>query len=161
MLMANSVEGRFPFLDRHVAALAESLPPSYKLRVLDEKHVLKRAARGIVPAAVLERKKQPYRAPDALSFAEPGIEWIDEVASEAALAQAGVFAPQAARQLLAKCRAQAGKGQFSNADNMAIVGLLSTQLVYDQFIRQRPTPDADVPLRTLVDRVADARLTSR
>ena len=28
MLMANSVEGRFPFLDRQVAALAESLPPS-------------------------------------------------------------------------------------------------------------------------------------
>ena len=114
--------------------------------MLDEKHVLKRAARGIVPEAVLARKKQPYRAPDALSFAEPGIEWIDEVASDAALAEAGVFAPHAARQLLAKCRAQAAKGQFSNADNMAIVGLLSTQLVYDQFIRQRPTPDADVPV---------------
>ena len=44
MLMANSVEGRFPFLDRRVVALAESLPAAYKLRVLDEKHVLK--ARG-------------------------------------------------------------------------------------------------------------------
>src|SRR5215203_3239622 len=64
MLMANSVEGRFPFLDRRVAALAESLPAAYKLKVLDEKHVLKRAAASLVPAAILERKKQPYRAPD-------------------------------------------------------------------------------------------------
>ena len=37
MLMVNSVEGRFPFLDPDGAALADSLPPAYKLRVLDEK----------------------------------------------------------------------------------------------------------------------------
>ncbi|MFO0670516.1 MAG: asparagine synthase-related protein [Polyangiaceae bacterium] len=48
MLMAHSVEGRFPFLDVNVAALAASLPPAYKLKVLDEKHVLKRAARNLV-----------------------------------------------------------------------------------------------------------------
>ena len=160
MLMANSVEGRFPFLDRNVARLAESLPPGYKLRVLDEKHVLKRAARGVVPEDVLARKKQPYRAPDALSFAEPGIEWIDEVAGDRALAEAGVFSPVAARQLLAKCRTQAARGQFSNADNMAIVGILSTQLVHDQFIRRRPAVAA-VALRTLVDRVAEPTLTPR
>ncbi len=52
MLMANSVEGRFPFLDRQVAALAESLPPAFKLKVLDEKHVLKRAARDLVPESI-------------------------------------------------------------------------------------------------------------
>src|SRR6185295_2651420 len=65
MLMAHAVEGRFPFLDPQVAALADSLPAAYKLRVLDEKHVLKRAARDLVPEAILRRKKQPYRAPDA------------------------------------------------------------------------------------------------
>jgi asparagine synthase (glutamine-hydrolysing) len=157
MLMANSVEGRFPFLDRRVAALAESLPASYKLRVLDEKHVLKRAARGLVPEEVLARTKQPYRAPDALSFAGEGIEWIDVVASEKAIAEAGVFAPVAARQLLAKCRALAARGQFSNADNMAVVGILSTQLVHDQFIRRRPDGGPDVGVRTVVDRVTEPR----
>ncbi len=97
MLMANSVEGRFPFLDRNVAALAESLPPAYKLRVLDEKHVLKRAAAALVPASILARKKQPYRAPDALSFAsDEAREWIDEVASTRALTEAGVFSAAAA-----------------------------------------------------------------
>ena len=72
MLMAHSVEGRFPFLDADVMAAGQSLPDEHKLRVLDEKHVLKRDRRaGLIPAAIAARKKQPYRAPDALSFVGP------------------------------------------------------------------------------------------
>jgi asparagine synthase (glutamine-hydrolysing) len=155
MLMANSVEGRFPFLDRNVTALADSLPASYKLRVLDEKHVLKRAAHDLVPAAILDRKKQPYRAPDALSFADPAAqEWIESVASEPALQEAGIFSPPAARRLIDKCRQQAAVGQFSNADNMAVVGILSTQLVHHQFVARRPDASAPPVVRTVVDRLA-------
>jgi asparagine synthase (glutamine-hydrolysing) len=155
MLMANSVEGRFPFLDREVAELAESLPPEYKLRVLDEKHVLKRAARGIVLPTVLERKKQPYRAPDALSFArDEARDWIDEVVSERALLDAGVFNPAAASAVVAKCRARAGAGQFSNADNMAAVGILSTQLVHYHFMRRSSRAGLPAVIRTVVDRLA-------
>jgi asparagine synthase (glutamine-hydrolysing) len=154
MLMAHSVEGRFPFLDRHVGALAESLPASYKLRALDEKHVLKRAANDLVPATIRQRPKQPYRAPDALSFATPAAaEWINEVASEQAFADTGVFAPSAARQLIDKCLARAGAGQFSNTDNMGLVGVLSTQLVHHFFIRHRPEAVVPPDIRTLVDRV--------
>ena len=155
MLMAHSVEGRFPFLDRRVAALAESLPAKYKLKVLDEKHVLKQAARGIVPDEILARPKQPYRAPDALSFAEPdAAAWMGDVASDAAIAGAGCFDPAAVTRLLAKCRERAAGGQFSNADNMGVAGVLSTQLVFDQFIRRRPQADAPPVIRTVVDRVA-------
>jgi asparagine synthase (glutamine-hydrolysing) len=154
MLMAHSVEGRFPFLDRNVARLAESLPPEYKLRVLDEKHVLKRVASSMLPSTIVKRTKQPYRAPDALSFAErQATDWIEAVADEASLVGAGVFRPGAARQLIAKCRTRSAEGQFSNGDNMAVVGMLSTQLVYDQFIRRRPQPSTLVPLATVVDRV--------
>jgi asparagine synthase (glutamine-hydrolysing) len=154
MLMANSVEGRFPFLDRRVAALADSLPPAYKLRVLDEKHVLKRAANGLVPQAILDRKKQPYRAPDALSFASPEAgDWIEDVASLKSLQDAGVFVPAAARQLIDKCRARASEGQFSNIDNMAVVGVLSTQLLHSQFVRHRPAAAPPRTIRTIVERV--------
>jgi asparagine synthase (glutamine-hydrolysing) len=160
MLMAHSVEGRFPFLDRRVAALAESLPPAYKLRVLDEKHVLKRVAEGLVPDAILKRKKQPYRAPDALAFASPAASpWMDDVASTRMLAEAGVFGPGAARQLIEKCRAKAEAGQFSNADNMALVGILSTQLVYRQLL-ERPAESRRVRLTTLVDRVASPAVSN-
>jgi asparagine synthase (glutamine-hydrolysing) len=156
MLMANSVEGRFPFLDREVAALAESLPAAYKLRVLDEKHVLKRAAKGLVPASILARKKQPYRAPDALSFAcADAQEWIGEIASPQRLEETGAFNPTAAAALIAKCTARAAAGQFSNADNMAVVGVLSTQLVDHHFVRSRPSAAVPRAIRTVVDRTAE------
>jgi asparagine synthase (glutamine-hydrolysing) len=159
MLMANSIEGRFPFLDREVVALADSLPAAYKLRVLDEKHVVKRAARGLVADAILARKKQPYRAPDALSFAGPERpEYVDALLSERAVAEAGVFEPRAIAQLWSKCKARVSDGQFSNADNMALVGALSTQLVHHHFIRSRPRGERPVDLRTDVDCRATPRI---
>jgi asparagine synthase (glutamine-hydrolysing) len=152
MLMGHSVEGRFPFLDKDVIALADSLPASYKLRVLDEKHVLKRAAEAMVPARILERKKQPYRAPDALSFiGKDAPAFVGEALSEAALREANVFDPTLVAQLLGKCRAKADGGQFSNADNMALVGVLSTQLLHRQFIASRPSGPHGIRLRTDVD----------
>jgi asparagine synthase (glutamine-hydrolysing) len=155
MLMSNSVEGRFPFLDKNVMALAASLPPSYKLRVLDEKHVLKKASLGLVPRAILARKKQPYRAPDALAFVggrSPETEWIAQVLSERAIAEAGLFEPVAVAQLWRKCN-EMSAAQFSNTDNMALVGILSTQLTHEQLVKRGPDVRS-IHLRTVVDRLA-------
>jgi len=153
MLMSHSVEGRFPFLDKEVVALADSLPAAYKLRVLDEKHVVKRAAATVIPGEILARKKQPYRAPDALSFvASNSPEYIDEVLSEAALRDANVFEPQAVLQLLRKCRARGSEGQFSNTDNMALVGALSTQLLHRQLVAGRPDGSRAIRLRIDIDK---------
>lgn len=152
MLMAHSVEGRFPFLDKDVVALADSLPASFKLKVLDEKHVLKRAARGLIADEILARKKQPYRAPDALSFSGPTAPaYAHELLAEERVAAAGVFAPQAVAQLWGKCNQRVAEGQFSNTDNMALVGVLSTQLLHDQYVRNRPRGDRTITLRVDVD----------
>jgi asparagine synthase (glutamine-hydrolysing) len=153
MMMAHSVEGRFPFLDREVVSLGASLPSSFKLHVLDEKHIIKRVAKGLVPAEILERKKQPYRAPDAASFVSadaPG--WVSDAMSPDALLGAGVFDPAAAELVYRKCIARAPGGALSNADNMALVGILSTQLLHDRFIRSAPSVCGDVAWTTLIDR---------
>jgi asparagine synthase (glutamine-hydrolysing) len=156
MLMAHSVEGRFPFLDVEVVELANALPASYKLRVLDEKHVLKRAARELLPASIVRRKKQPYRAPDAAAFAGPAApEWAEELMSARAVADAGIFDPRLVARLWAKSRANKAGG-FSNADDMALTGVLSTQLVHAQFIRAAPTAMPARRFRTWVDRLAPA-----
>lgn len=155
MLMGNSVEGRFPFLDKNVVQLASTLPDSYKLRVLDEKHVLKRAARGRVPQDILDRPKQPYRAPDAIAFASPTLPpELEHAMSREALVAAGVFEPEPVLKLWAKCRDQARGGQFSNADNMAVVGVLSTQLLHQHLVAKPVDPGPEVPVKTLVDRLA-------
>ncbi len=153
MLLGNSVEGRFPFLDKDVIELADSLPASYKLHVLDEKHLLKRVAVDIVPHEIISRKKQPYRAPDALSFVDGNAPaYIDDALSESAVREANVFDSRAVAQLLHKCRARGSKGQFSNTDNMALVGALSTQLLHQQFIVNRPERDGAIKVLTDIDK---------
>ena len=153
MLMAHSVEGRFPFLDADVVEVANALPAAFKLRGLDEKHVLKRVAHGLVPDEVVRRTKQPYRAPDALAFVGPGTPgWVDDVLGPAASVSAGVFDPRAVERLWRKCRSTGGSGQFSNADNMALVGVLSTHLLHEQLVRRPPDRVTGVDVRTMVDR---------
>jgi asparagine synthase (glutamine-hydrolysing) len=132
--MASSVEGRFPFLDAEVVELASALPPDHKLRVLDEKHVLKRAAADLVPQGILRRAKQPYRAPGAAAFCgDHAPAWIAEQLDPAAIRAAGVFDPDAVARLWAKCRA-GGEAALSNADDMALTGVLSTQLLHRELI---------------------------
>jgi asparagine synthase (glutamine-hydrolysing) len=145
--MAASIEGRFPFLDRDVAALANSLPPDYKLRVLDEKHVLKRVASelDLAPPSIVRRPKQPYRAPDALALAPAA--WVGDVLA----LPTGIFEPGAIQALWAKCRS--AETQPSNADNMALVGVLSTQLLHRELVNARPPSDRDLVLRTITDHV--------
>lgn len=159
MLMAHSVEGRFPFLDRDVVEFCNSLPPEYKLKVLDEKHILKCVARGRIPEQIVQRSKQAYRAPDAISFVGPNApDYVAELLSERSVSNAGLFDPKAVRGLYRKCtehvRQKGGRVPFSNSNNMAIVGILSTQLMHHHFIRNRGSTDGrDIKFKTVVDRV--------
>jgi asparagine synthase (glutamine-hydrolysing) len=136
-----------------VVALANHLPARHKLQGLDEKHVLKLAATGLVPNDIVHRRKQPYRAPDALCFVAPDAPaYVSEMLGEASVAQAQVFDPRLVTQLLHKCRAHAHSQQLSNTDNMALVAVLSTQLLHTQFVQACPNRIAPVPLVTDVDR---------
>jgi asparagine synthase (glutamine-hydrolysing) len=135
MLMGNSVEGRFPFLDRDLVQFANRLPAHQKLFGLDEKHLLKRAFEDLVPRSILTRPKQPYRAPDAASFFSRSTpEWVRELTSREALADAGVFDPDRVSRLVAKC-ARTGGENLGNTDSMRVLAVLSTQLAHEQFIR--------------------------
>ncbi len=156
MLMAHSIEGRFPFLDPALVDLANSLPPTFKLRGLDEKHLLKRVALGLVPNEIIKRPKQPYRAPDARAFAGPKVpDWVAELISPSVVAEAGIFEPAAVDRLWRKCREGAASHQPSNADNMALCGVLSIALLHDRFIRQRPEAQPISDFGTLVERTSE------
>jgi asparagine synthase (glutamine-hydrolysing) len=110
-------------------------------------------AAGVVPDEVVRRPKQPYRAPDALAFVGEGAPaWVDALLDPQAAAAAGVFDPRAVERLWKKCRAAAGGGQFSNSDNMALVGVLSTHLLHERLVRASPERGADFEVRTMVDR---------
>ena len=145
MLMANSVEGRFPFLDQELMAFAAAIPARHRLLGLDEKHVLKRAVADLVPPEVLARPKQPYRAPDAASLAGPygpdGPDWIDEVTSPDALEAAGVLDAGVARAVVAKARRRGSA--LSHTDAMRLVLVLSTQVLARDLLAPPGPPGAD------------------
>ena len=132
--MANSIEGRFPFLDHRVIEFANRLPPRYKLMGLTEKYLLKRSMKGLLPEAVRTRSKQPYRSPDSQSFFNDGkpVDYVSDLLSENRVADAGYFDPKAVRKLIDKCRSGRAIGF---GDNMAFVGILSTMCIDEMFVR--------------------------
>lgn len=133
MGMANSVEGRYPFLDHRVVEFAGRIPTHYKMKALNEKNILKKAMADILPTHIVKRKKQPYMAPDIASFfgaTEP--DYLQHYLSDQLLKEAGMFKSGAVAKLVEKCRKKSRQG-FK--ENMAFVGILSSQIVYDTMIK--------------------------
>lgn len=137
--MANSVEGRVPYLDHRVIEFANALPPHWKLRGLTEKDILRRALADLLPPAIAARPKQPYRSPDAASFFAGGepLGYVADLLAGDRLRATGLFDPVAVGRLLDKARAGRVTGF---ADNQAFVGILSTMLVDHLFVRGGALP---------------------
>ncbi|MEJ6554731.1 asparagine synthase (glutamine-hydrolyzing) [Microbacterium esteraromaticum] len=157
MLMAASVEGRFPFLDHRVFEAAARMPAEHKLHGLDEKHLLKRAFADLVPPEIIDRPKQPYRAPDAASiFIADAPDWVAEAMSPGDVASAGIWNPRAVQLLWDKARRTEGRG-MGNTDNMRVMAVLTSQLLHRMFVRDWRTiePAPPEPL-TVLDRRTSA-----
>lgn len=136
MLSQHSVEGRFPYLDHHLIEFANRLPPTFKMKVLNEKYLLKKIAREYLPETIMARHKQPYRAPDVAALAQPRIpDYVKELLSAAAIKKTGYFNPLGVGKLLQKLAA----GRLvSNSDSQALVGILTTQLCHYLFVENTP-----------------------
>jgi asparagine synthase (glutamine-hydrolysing) len=133
MGMAHSIEGRFPFLDCRLVDFCNRLPPRLKLRGLTEKYLLKLVGKKLLPAEIWQRPKRPYRAPIHRSFFNDcALDYVTELLSPEQLNQAGYFKPQAVAQLVQKIKRGTA---VSESDDMALAGILSTQLLHRQFVQ--------------------------
>ena len=65
MEMANSVEGRVPFLDHHVVEVVRSQPVTQKIRAGTQKFILREAARSVITETAYKRPKHPFLSPPA------------------------------------------------------------------------------------------------
>jgi asparagine synthase (glutamine-hydrolysing) len=61
--MAHSVEARAPFLDLDLIEFVGRLPSRFKVTLGESKRILKRAARAILPAEILDRPKEGFVLP--------------------------------------------------------------------------------------------------
>jgi asparagine synthase (glutamine-hydrolysing) len=134
MAMANSVEGRYPFLDYRVIELAARMPEDFKLRILDEKYILKKMMAGKIPQSILTRYKQAYRAPIHSSFfGEHAPNYVAELLTPESIKSFDCFDPLKVEKLVEKFT---NGSAVSEIDDMALSGILSTQLVNRFFIKQ-------------------------
>jgi asparagine synthase (glutamine-hydrolysing) len=133
MGMAHSIEGRFPFLDVRLVEFCNSLDSRMKLRCLREKHLLKTAAEPWLPDIIRQRPKRPYRAPVHRSFFNANTpDYVRELLTPESVKEVGLFKYGPIEQLVRKIESGAGVGE---TDDMALAGILSTQLTHQLFVK--------------------------
>lgn len=93
MALANSVEARYPFLDRDLIEYARKIPPGLKLRGYREKYILRRMGQDLLPEQIAKREKFGWYAPGSPEMLQQGVEWIHDMLSPATIRRQGYFDP--------------------------------------------------------------------
>ena len=102
MVMANAVEGRYPFLDIDLVEFAREIPPNLKLNGYTEKYILKRVAADLVPKQIIKREKFGFRAPGSPYLLRQNIGWINDLLSYERIRSEGYFNPDVVESLKAQ-----------------------------------------------------------
>jgi asparagine synthase (glutamine-hydrolysing) len=136
MAMANSLEIRPPYLDKRIIEYMSKVPSKWKILGMNEKHILKKAYDGILPGDIINRPKHPYRAPIKNGLLDGKVsERTREMLSEKAINNTGLFDASKVTMLVRKLEKSR---DGSEVDNMALAGILSSQIIYKQFIEDFP-----------------------
>ncbi|HKB23311.1 MAG TPA: asparagine synthase (glutamine-hydrolyzing) [Methyloceanibacter sp.] len=130
--MANSVEGRYPFLDEEMIAFAARLHPRWKLRRgVKEKYLLRQAAARVLPAEIASRRKSMFRLPLAESFFTSPPAFVRQLMSEDSLTKTGYFDAAAVRGDYEVF----GRGEkLGTFKSLGLTGVMATQLWHHLFL---------------------------
>jgi asparagine synthase (glutamine-hydrolysing) len=94
--MRSSVETRYPFLDEDLIRFCASIDPSYKLRRMKEKWILRQVAARTLPRKIANRPKTMFRSVLSEIFLGPHRPyWVDQLLSPESLQRSGYFNPVA------------------------------------------------------------------
>ena len=99
MTFAHGVEARYPFLDRELVEFIRTIPVPLQLQGFDEKALLKRIARRVVPSQIVEREKFGFAAPGSPLLLRQNCEFINDILSPAQITKDGYFDPAAVESL--------------------------------------------------------------
>jgi len=94
MALANSVEVRYPFLDKDLVEFSTTVPSRFKLNGFTEKYILKKMAARFVPGAVVDREKFGFVAPGSPYLIQQNIEYINDILAYSTIRKQGYFNPQ-------------------------------------------------------------------
>ena len=128
LTMANSLEARVPLLDHKLVEFAASLPTSTKLRGRVGKYLLKQIARGLLPAAIADRKKQGFPMPLAGWLRNEARGLVRDTLNPEVVRRRGLFDPDYVSKLVAAH--ESGSFDFSRE----VWGLVSVEIWMQKFI---------------------------
>ncbi|HVR99783.1 MAG TPA: asparagine synthase (glutamine-hydrolyzing) [Thermoanaerobaculia bacterium] len=132
MVLAHSVEGRYPFLDPDVVDFAVHMPPRLKLNDLQEKYVVKKAAEGLVPPEIIHREKFGFRSPGTPCLLQQGIEWVEDLLSYDRIREQGYFNPDVVEKLKTSYR-QPGFKLNAHLQTDLLMVVLTFGILIDRF----------------------------
>jgi asparagine synthase (glutamine-hydrolysing) len=100
MTMAHSIEARPPLLDHRLVEFAATIPPHLRYRNGTTKYLFKQALRGVLPDAIIDRRKQGFAVPLARWFRGPLFGYARDVLLSASSRERGVLSPAAVERRL-------------------------------------------------------------
>lgn len=126
--MAASVEVRVPFIDKEVIELAMNIPGKLKYKHKQTKYILKKAAEDYLPKEIIYRPKASFGAPIRSWISGELRPLVDELLSEHAVNQRGIFNYHYIRKIIDDDR----KGTEDNAYKLYM--LITLELWFRQYI---------------------------
>jgi asparagine synthase (glutamine-hydrolysing) len=125
--MASSLEGRMPFLDPDVAALAWRLPPDHKMRSGSGKWLLRRLLHRYVPRELVERPKAGFGIPLGAWLRGPLRPWAEDLLDAGRLRDDGFLATPMVRRMWDEHLSGRRDRQFEVWDVLMFQAWLRTQ----------------------------------
>jgi asparagine synthase (glutamine-hydrolysing) len=97
--LANSVEARFPFLDRSVIDWVRQVAPQWLIHEYSEKYPLRKIAAKHVPTAILNREKFAFVAPSCAVLLQSKASWVEDLLDYDRIKAAGYFNAETVERL--------------------------------------------------------------
>ena len=100
--MANSLEGRSPFLDYEMMEWVARLPENMKLKGRTHKYLLKRTFSDMLPPMIQKRSKQGFGIPVGKWFHQELSPIMEELLLSERFAKRKIFKPEFIRKIIAE-----------------------------------------------------------
>jgi asparagine synthase (glutamine-hydrolysing) len=100
MSMAHSLEARVPLTDPVLTSFMATVPPRLKLPRFRKKHLMREAMKGILPPAILDKKKVGLEMPYSRWFKHELKDLVMDYLGPKRIAETGIFRPEATKALI-------------------------------------------------------------
>jgi asparagine synthase (glutamine-hydrolysing) len=139
--MAHSLEARVPYLDTTVTNLALALPTRHKVRGLQKKVLLRKAAEPLLPHEIVRGRKRGFSIPAAAWLRGELEPFARETLSSERLRRQGFFRPELVERLVDE--------HVSRREDLSrqLWGLLAFTLWHEHHVERTPTTPSNTVLQ--------------